>query len=433
MESGHADLFQPAAELQRRQITGRVDAVHADLAQGALGRQLIDQICYRLVRRQQREPGAELGQTQAIKGNRPMPFSALALQLQAGGGPDFLAQVQTQVLHLKLLGLTVVDVFKAGKEVMQHRLALTALQANLRGDQGPLQALQTLILPTAPEAPAGGQFSQVRALQPLQGQPAAPVTGRQFNKEAKRRLGQLLARHQGADLPAQELAIGQAQVPIQPMPTIAIEQGDVAMLELPLRLLIGADLNARIKQRNAPLLLERTDGLLQRAEAPRALAHTLHMPLALLVLTERQRQPANLQRIHHRALQPKAAPDIQPRRHIVQIEQHFAVRLQAFMHTQPTQRQHRLSTLHLPLQGAQLDMPAGQLLNLANQLLLIIGNRWHQQAAEADIGRCQQQPAYQQQNQRVQSSYQPALPAHCSVRHHISTTSYCSWVYMVST
>jgi len=28
---------------------------------------------------------------------------------------------------------------------MQHRLALTALQANLRGDQGPLQALQTLL------------------------------------------------------------------------------------------------------------------------------------------------------------------------------------------------------------------------------------------------------------------------------------------------
>ena len=402
MERGHADLFQPAAEFQRRQITGGVDAVHADLAQGALGRQLIDQVCYRLVRRQQREPGAELGQAQAIKGNRPMPFGAVALQLQPGGGPDFLAQVQTQVLHLKLLGLTVVDVFKAGKEVMQHRLALAALQANLWGDQGPLQALQPLILPTAPEAPAGGQFSQVRALQPLQGQPAAPVTGRQFNKEAKRRLGQLLARHQGADLPAQALAIGQAQVPIQPMPTIAIEQGDVTMLELPVRLLIGADLNARIKQRNAPLLLERTDGLLQRAETPRALAYALQMPLPLFVLTERQRQPANLQRIHHRALQPKAAPDIQPRRHIIQIKQHFAVWLQAFVHPQAAQRQHRLSALHLPLQRAQLDVPASQLLNLGNQLLLIVFDRRHQQAAQADIGRRQQQPADQQQDQPVQ-------------------------------
>ena len=85
------------------------------------------------------------------------------------------------------------------------------------------------------------------------------------------------------------------------MPAVAIEQREVSVLELPARLFKGTDLNARIEQGDAPLLLERTDSLLQCAQTSGALAQALHMPLALLVLTERQRQAANLQRIHHRA------------------------------------------------------------------------------------------------------------------------------------
>src|SRR5690554_2352942 len=413
---GHGARRDPALVQRRlqRPVAETVQSRAADqhIAQLATGLQTADDLCGTLVGDDGGQPLPQQIQLEAIDPCLPGVPARVSGQLQAGFRPALFAQTQTEVLDIQSLFIVAEGHLELQLHILERRHLAGQVQGHHRRQQLPAEAAQTALVEAAPELATGLHPGDMQLPELFFRNPALPVAGRQVDEEAQVRPAPVAPRQFAFQLQADNLLVRQAQAGIQPVPAAAVDQGQVAVGELPVGLLPGADADAAVEQGDAALVEQTLQCLVQPVAVRPGLAQTTELPAALGILDEFQLQPLQLEGVHDRLALPETGEHIDTRGHVLQVEQHRALPVGFLVDPQSAQLEYRLRALHLGAEAVQIDGPTGFLLDPLHQLVLIVAQRRDELTPQADIGGSQQQPADQQQDQTIKKTPKPARPAH---------------------
>ncbi|MCY1353451.1 hypothetical protein D9M69_397920 [compost metagenome] len=428
-----ADAVQVARHLPTLGRLGDRPVVELQVAQGA-ARLEPGQVVGG--RRRQRRQGLHQRQqradVEAVGAQPPRRLGAFA-GLPRGEphlAPARLAEAQGQVVEQQAQALAVaLEVGVEHQVIHRHRLALGIAGVQLRHMQARHAALHAALVGLQPELAAEPQAVHAPVAGQPGRQPLGPVALRQAEVEVGAGGAPVLGIQPGAQVEGQRLAVRQEQTAIEALAQAAA-QAEVEVGEGEWRGVQRLDGELAVAQRHPRDPLQLRQGPVQ-VERPGAARQPLQAPAAIGGLLEAEVQALHGQRGQARLALEQAGQHVGDHLHLVQAHQLLAL---ADLHVMGVDQ--RRKTAPAALQAADPQRHAERRAGVAFHLRAILGDPGHQLAAEADVQRGQHQHQGEQRGPRAQQRDQPvaqALHVRSVSAVQSSTTSYCSWEYMLST
>ena len=385
---------------------------------------------HRRQRLHQRRPG---GEVETIGRQRPTLVSLphiVLFQVQVQLADTLLTMAHGQGIDLCPYALLIPSEEGVEGQVLERHGLVPGLTANHCGSMQAQGALvQGQAAPFQPKLTAGLQALQLPVAEQCFRQPTRPIALRQAQIELRLGFAPGLRLHARAQAQRYRLAVGQQQTTVEALAVAAVAQAQIDVAEQQRLLIERLHHHAAVEQADAMHHLQLLEQSFDIQLGAVALWQSLQLPAALGVLLHVQLQTVDLQMGDARLACQQAAAHIRQQLHALQA-QPCTLGPEAYI----ARHQHRREAPPTAFEAADPHRHAQLLGGAIFQFEAVFGHQRHQLTPQADVQRGQHQHGRAQPQAPAQQgreqAHQGALGT-CGAQS--STTSYCSWEYMVST